>query len=208
MREYLFHGKSVDNGEWIEGCLIHQGDHYLILQDESKLHPMDVPYIDDFGCIDGRADPVVPESVGQYTGFDEWMLDDASRDAKLYEGDIIEVWCNREIYGSPWSTHDGKVKFRGVIVFEYGKWRIEFKNKYNEAICKAKGKEEYDRDVPWGYELYHNYFNHLKNREEYRKKQLESREKCRKHGREGQFIYDDIVKIGNVFENADLLESD
>jgi uncharacterized protein YnzC (UPF0291/DUF896 family) len=71
---------------------------------------------------------------------------------------------------------------------------------------KAKGKEEYDRDVPWGYELYHNYFNHLKNREEYRKKQLESRERCRKHGWEGQFIYDDIVKIGTVFENADLLE--
>lgn len=191
MREYLFRGKRVDNGEWVEGYLNYNSarKQYYIMDD-----------------VNAFPIPVHKESVGQYTGFDEWMLDDVSRDAKLYEGDIIEVWCNREIYGSPWSTHDGKVKFRGVIVFEYGKWRIDFKNKYNEDICKAKGKEEYDRDVPWGYELYHNYFNHLKNREEYRKKQIESRERCRKHGWEGQFIYDDIVKIGTVFENADLLE--
>lgn len=206
MREYIFHGKRVYDGEWIEGCLINQGDHYLILQDESKLHPMDVPYIDDFGRIDGRADPVVPESVGQYTGFDEWMLDDASRNAKLYEGDIIEVWCNREIYGSPWSTHDGKVKFRGVIVFEYGKWCIDFKNKYNENICKAKGKEEYDRDVPWGYELYRSCFHHLKDRDELRMSKLEDREKCLKWGFDDSSCYDDIVKIGTVFDNADLLE--
>lgn len=191
MRDYVFHGKRIDNGEWVEGYLNynHTRKQYYIM--------------DDVGAF---PIPVHKESVGQYTGFDEWMLDDVSRDAKLYEGDIIEVWCNREIYGSPWSTHDGKVKFRGVIVFEYGQWRIDFKNKYNETICKAKGKEEYDRNVPWGYELYHNYFNHLKNREEYRKKQIESRERCRKHGWEGQFIYDDIVKIGTVFENADLLE--
>ena len=206
MREYIFHGKRVYDGEWIEGCLIHQGDHYLILQDESRLHPMDVPYIDDFGRIDGRADPVVPESVGQYTGFDEWMLDDASRDAKLYEGDIIEVWCTREIYGSPWSTHDGKVKFRGVIVFQYGEWRIDFKNKYNEDICKAKGKEEYDRDVPWGHELYRSCFHHLKDRDELRKNKLKDRADCLKYGFDDYSYYDDIVKIGTVFENADLLE--
>lgn len=205
MREYIFHGKRVDGGEWVEGYLgVFKGVPQIYVpftEEEDKENEGHI-----FSAIGGLWHIVVPESVGQYTGFDEWMLDDASRNAKLYEGDIVEIWSNREIYGSPWSTHDGKVKFRGVIVFEYGKWRIDFKNKYNETICKAKGKEEYDRDVPWGYELYHNYFNHLKNREEYRKKQLESREKCRKHGWEGQFIYDDIVKIGTVFENADLLE--
>ena len=191
MRDYIFHGKRVDNGEWVEGYLGYNKarKQYYIMDD-----------------VDSFPIPVHKESIGQYTGLDEWMLDDTSRDAKLYEGDIIEVWCNREIYGSPWSTHDGKVKFRGVIVFEYGKWRIDFKNKYNEAICKAKGKEEYDRDVPWGYELYHNCFGCLKDRDEYRKKKLEDRTNCLKYGFNDYSYYDDVVKIGNVYENAELLD--
>ena len=191
MRQYLFHGKRVDNGEWAEGYLNYNSTRkqYYIMDD-----------------VNAFPIPVHKESVGQYTGFDEWMLDDVSRNAKLYEGDIVEVWGNREIYGSNWSQYDGKVKFRGVIVFEYGEWRIKFKNKYNEAICKARGKEEYDRDVPWGDALYRRYFSHLKDREKYRQERLESRERCRRWWMEDHFIYDDIVKIGTVFENADLLE--
>lgn len=191
MREYLFHGKRVDNGEWVEGYLgYNKTRKQYYIMDDVNAFPI----------------PVYKESVGQYTGFDEWMLDDVSRNAKLYEGDIIEVWCNREIYGSPWSTHDGKVKFRGVIVFEYGKWHIDFKNKYSETICKAKGKEEYDREVPWGHELYRSCFHHLKDRDKLRQKKLEDREKCLKWGFDDHSYYDDIVKIGTVFENADLLE--
>lgn len=85
MREYLFCGKRKYDGEWVEGCLIHQNDYYLILQDESKLHPIDVPYIDRFGCIDGHADPVIPESVGQYTGMND------KHDRKIFEGNIVKL---------------------------------------------------------------------------------------------------------------------
>ena len=191
MREYLFHGKRIDNGKWIEG----------------------MPCSDLKGGVDaiqsnvgGGIFDIYPESFGQYTGFNEWVLEDESHNAKLYEGDIIEVWGNRELYGSGWSQYDGKVKFRGVIVFRYGKWLIEFKNKYNETICKARGKEEYDREPPMVRDLYDPYFNHTSNKDEYRKRQLEQKERCLKWGFNDTSYYDDIVKIGNVFENADLLE--
>lgn len=193
MRDYIFRGKRVDTGEWVEGNL-------TVWSDGSAS-------IDNGPTMTSPRYAVIPASVGQYTGFDEWMLDDASRDAKLYEGDIIEVWCDRKIYGSPRSTHDKKVKLRGVIVFDYGKWHIDFNNKHNETICQAKGKEKYDREVPWGCELYRrNGFNRIEDRDEYRKKKLKDREQCLKWGFDDNSYYDDIVKIGTVFENEDLLE--
>lgn len=85
MREYLFHGKCRDEDKWVEGCLIRYGDYCCILQDEDKLHPIDVPYLNDLGCIDGYATPVVPESVGEWTG----MCDKNGR--KIFEGDIVRT---------------------------------------------------------------------------------------------------------------------
>lgn len=204
MREYIFHGKRKYDGEWVEGCLIHQGDNYLILQDESKLHPMDVPYIDDFGCIDGRADPVVPESVGQYTGMNEFALTDESRNAKLFEGDIVEVWGWRSVYGRNQSQYDKRIKVRGVICFNSrGQWYINYDNKYNEALAELKGQETEKRQAHGAYELYY-YGYHGSDIERYRAKELEWHGKF--HNKEDIIGHQDIVKIGTVFENADLLE--
>ena len=206
MREYLFHGKRKYDGEWVEGCLIHQGNHCLILQDENKLHPMDVPYIDEFGCIDGRADPVIPESVGQYTGMNEFMLTDESRNAKLFEGDIVEVWGWRSVYGRNQSQHDKRVKVRGVVYFNSrGQWYINYDNKYNEALADLKGQETEKRQAHGAYELYY-YGYHGSDIEKYRAKELEWHGKF--HNKEDIVGHNDIVKIGTVFENADLLEGD
>ena len=204
MREYIFHGKRKYDGEWIEGCLIYQGDHYLILQDEGKLHPMDVPYIDEFGCIDGRADPVVSESVGQYTGMNEFMLIDETRNAKLFEGDIVEVWGWRSVYGRNQSQYDKRVKVRGIVYFNSrGQWYINYDNKYNESIAKLKGAEIEKRQAHGAYELYY-YGCHGNDIEKYRAKELEWH--GRFHNKEDIYGHNDIVKIGTVFENADLLE--
>lgn len=192
MRDYIFHGKRVDNGEWVEGCLIHQGDHYLILQDESKLHPMDVPYINELGCIDGYATPVILESVGQYTGMNEFVASDESFNRPLFEGDIVEVWSNRspKYTRVAKSQYDGDVVVRSIICFKHGSWTLDYDNKYNEAIAKLRGKEEDERAVNGDWDLYH--YGPYHSHEEW----------LRKNG----FKWHDIKKIGTVFENADLLE--
>ena len=192
MREYLFQGKRTDNGEWVEGCLIHQGNHYLILQDESVLHPMDVPYINDLGCIDGYATPVIPESIGQYTGMKEFVVSDKSFNKPLFEGDIVEVWSTRRpCYGYPKSQHDGDVKVRAVVCFKDGEWRLDYNNNYNKSLEKLRGREEEDRTVDGDWRLY--YFGCYDNEEWHRE-------------HNAHYKWSDIVKLGNVFDNKDLLE--
>lgn len=197
MREYLFRGVREDNRELVEGHYYTQVFHEGTIE-EDWYH-----FIKPIGSELWQERKVIPTSVGQYTGMNEFVLTDETCNAKLFEGDIVEVWGNRELYDTKWSQYDGRVKFRGVIVFKYGKWCIDFKNKYNEAICKARGKEEYDRDVPGDIRL-HYYGCHRSDIDEYRAKQLEWHRKFRN---DDEIIgHDDIKKIGTEFENGELLE--
>ena len=189
MREYLFRGKRVAYGDWIEGSL---WNNYL-----------EVPKILSSSNVVGW--DVIPESVGQYTGMNEFMLTDESRNAKLFEGDIVEVWGWRSVYGRNQSQYDKRVKVRGVIYFNSrGQWYINYNNKYNESIAKLKGSETEKRQAHGAYELYY-YGYHGSDIEGYRSKELEWHRKY--HNDEDIIVHCDIVKIGTVFENADLLES-
>lgn len=190
MREILFRGKRTDNGEWVEGNL-------AVWNDGSAS-------IDDAPMIPSLLYTVYPESVGQYTGMNEFILTDESRNAKLFEGDIVEVWGWRSVYGRNQSQHDKRVKVRGVIYFNSrGQWYINYDNKYNESIAKLKGSETEKRQAHGAYELYY-YGYHGDDIEKYRAKELEWH--GRFHNKEDIYGHNDIVKIGTVFDNADLLE--
>lgn len=89
MREILFRGKRIDNGEWVEGSLlkcnrINKGKVYICPDTNvCDVNMDDGGKIIDVGLNFGCWYEVDPETVGQFTG----MADKTGR--KIFEEDII-----------------------------------------------------------------------------------------------------------------------
>lgn len=101
MREILFRGKRIYNGEWVEGSLLKgkKGDaDCAIIVPEKELQAVgldfcvecDRPYDESFEAF--------PETVGQYTGLTD------KKGKKIFEGDIVKGYFNDKL-------------IRGVVVY-------------------------------------------------------------------------------------------
>ena len=120
MREILFRGKTYD-GEWVEGSLICQEEYCCILEAAEKGDPVDYPYVSaKTGCIDGYATPVIPETIGQFTGLTD------KNGKKIFEGDTFKF--PDEVFESYYTS----------CGTEYNSWEVE--NYGVVGFCEHSGR--------------------------------------------------------------------
>ena len=104
MREHLYQGKRKDNGEWVQGDLIHRQIWASLLC---------IIRVSDDGFDNYEEYEVDPETVSEFTGLRD------KNGKRIFEGDIINY---EDGDPSDYEYHDGTIMNVGEIIFCDGKF--------------------------------------------------------------------------------------
>ena len=134
MREILFRGKRVNNGEWVEGFLLIGWDEiYAIMEKDECDWGLD-------GCYcDGGVKRVIPETIGQYTGLTD------KNGTKIFEGDIMPVYEQGEEYYYK-VVYNGDCFVLAMLDSVQGSYPLSTKNTISEVIGNIHDNPELIRN--------------------------------------------------------------